>query len=209
VDFGSGVLTSVGSADTFVASYSATGAAQWSKRWGDTGYDYGYGIGVDGAGNVVVTGSFQGTADFGGGPVASLGQFFGADIVLAKYTGAGQYVWAKTFGSGFGEASAGLGVDTTGNISLTGPILGALNFGTGFLFGSGDYDVFVAKFAPNGTNQWSKRRGGSSDDKGRGTAIDTGGNVIVTGNFPSSIDFGGGLMTTNGNSDVFVAKFKP
>jgi hypothetical protein len=84
-----------------------------------------------------------------------------------------------------------------------------LNFGTGFLFGSGDYDVFVAKFTPNGTNQWSKRRGGSSDDKGRGTTIDPDGMVIVTGNFPSSIDFGGGPMTTNGNSNAFLVEFAP
>jgi chitodextrinase len=66
-NFGSTVLTSSGDRDIFIAKYSSSGAYQWSKRFGDTGSDIGYGIGVDTSGNVLVIGQFQGTVDFGGG----------------------------------------------------------------------------------------------------------------------------------------------
>ena len=44
--------------------------------------DYGYSVAVDGYGNVVATGWFQGSADFGGGSLASAG---GYDVFLVKY----------------------------------------------------------------------------------------------------------------------------
>ena len=209
VDFGGGALTSAGSYDVFVAAYSATGAPQWSMRFGDTGYDYGYGVTVDGGGNVLVAGSFQGTVNFGGGPVASVGAFYGADIFMAKYTSAGAYVWAKDFGSGFSEVAYGIAADAGGNISLTGSIVGGVNFGTGYLFGSGNYDIFIARFTPNGTNLWAKRSGGPSDDRGKAVTADSNGNVIATGSFAQSVDFGGGLMTTNGGANAYAVKLTP
>ena len=59
------MLTSGGSGDVFVAEYTPLGALVWAKRFGGPIDDNGRGIAVDGAGNVVVTGSFYGTADFG------------------------------------------------------------------------------------------------------------------------------------------------
>lgn len=40
-------------------------------------------------------------------------------------------------------------------------------------------------------------------------AADKAGSVILVGNFSGSINFGGGLMTSAGASDVFVARFGP
>jgi hypothetical protein len=47
---------------------------------------------VDGGGNVVVTGYFQGTVNFGGGSLTSAG---GTDIFLFKYSAAGAHVWSS------------------------------------------------------------------------------------------------------------------
>ncbi len=81
VDFGGGALTNAGSRDIFLAKYDAAGAHLFSQRFGDTDFDSGAAIAVDGAGNVLVTGSFEGTVDFGGGALTSAGN----DIFLAKY----------------------------------------------------------------------------------------------------------------------------
>ena len=54
----------------------------FSQRFGDTNLDEGLAIAVDGEGNVLVTGGFFGTVDFGGGALLSAGN---ADIFLAKF----------------------------------------------------------------------------------------------------------------------------
>ena len=62
----------------FVAKFDAAGKHLWSQRFGDIGS---YAIAVDRADNVLVTGSFEGTVDFGGGTLTSAGF---SDIFVAK-----------------------------------------------------------------------------------------------------------------------------
>jgi Beta-propeller repeat len=54
VDFGSGVLTSAGGADVFLAKFDASGACLWSKRFGDTADQSGASVATDAAGNVYI-----------------------------------------------------------------------------------------------------------------------------------------------------------
>jgi hypothetical protein len=63
--FGSTALTSKGSGDIFVAKLDSNGKWLWATSAGGTDVDRGFGISVDSASNSNVTGSFQGTADFG------------------------------------------------------------------------------------------------------------------------------------------------
>jgi len=71
VDFDPGVgtanLTSMGAIDVFVSKLDTSGNYAWAKSFGDTSYDYGISIAVDGSGNVYTTGYFQGTVDFNPG----------------------------------------------------------------------------------------------------------------------------------------------
>ena len=103
MDFGGGPLTSAGGPDVFVAKYTAAGAPLWARRAGSTGGDM-KAVAVDGQGNVVVTGYFQGTVDFGAGPLTSAG---GYDIFVLKYSAAGGLPWAKRFGGSKTTAASG------------------------------------------------------------------------------------------------------
>ena len=67
VDFVTGPLASAGSWDIFVAKYAAGGTPLWSKRYGNSGDDYGYAAAFDASGNATVAGTFHDTVDFGGG----------------------------------------------------------------------------------------------------------------------------------------------
>jgi len=66
-----------------VSKYSPAGAHVWTERFGGTTSDIAYGIAADLNGNVVVTGSFQGSADFGGVTLASPGTYDN-DIFLIR-----------------------------------------------------------------------------------------------------------------------------
>ena len=80
----------------------------------------------------------------------------------------------------------------------------------------GGSDAFVAKFSASGVLLWSTYLGGNGDDWATGVAVDSGGNVLVTG-WTRSIDFpvAHALQGTlnNGASparyDAFVAKLDP
>ena len=65
-DPGSGVtnLASAGDQDIFVTKFDGSGNLLWARRIGGSGSDIGFGIDIDSAGNVLVSGRFAGTVDF-------------------------------------------------------------------------------------------------------------------------------------------------
>jgi len=210
-DFGGGVICPASS--IFVVKYSAGGAPVWSRCLGGTsGTGTGRAVAVDGSGNVVVTGSFRGSVDFGGGPLTNVGW---TDIFLAKYSATGAHLWSRRFGGlvqTFDQTGTAVAVDSGGNVIFTGLFQGTADFGGGPLVTAGD-DVFVAKYSPAGQHMWSTHvQGGTglaihSYGKGRGVAVDAAGNVVVTGSFFGTVDFGAGAMTSPLGWSVFVTKY--
>jgi Beta-propeller repeat len=81
IDLGGGKLTSKGSNDWFMASFTSAGAHRWSRSHGSTSSDYGRRVAADSAGNAYFTGTFYSAVDFGGGPLTSKGS---GDIALVK-----------------------------------------------------------------------------------------------------------------------------
>ncbi|TMB49197.1 MAG: PKD domain-containing protein, partial [Deltaproteobacteria bacterium] len=203
VDFGGGVVCPP--AAVFVSKYSQSGAAMWSKcLGGDLGGGTGRAVAVDGNGNVLVTGKFSGTVDFGTGPITSAGA---TDIFLAKYSAAGDPVWSRAFGGGMNDAGNGVAVDRGGNVVLIGTAGGGSDFGGGPIMANG-YSIVVAKFSPTGAHLWSKGIGGDlGGGTGRAVAVDGNGNVLVTGKFSGTVDFGTGPITSAGATDIFLAKY--
>ncbi|HEX9148549.1 MAG TPA: hypothetical protein VF958_05230, partial [Thermoanaerobaculia bacterium] len=181
-NFGGQNLTSAGVNDIFAASYDSTGRELWSKAWGNSADDRGTSIAIDGQGSVIVTGSFTGDVDFGGGRILNSG---GSDIFLVKYSSNGMHQWSRSYGTtaAVGDIANAVAVDGANNVLLTGSIVGAVDFGGGALAGNGSYDVFVAKFRSDATHVWSKRGGALYDDHGWGIAADSTGNVFSTGDF--------------------------
>src|SRR5262249_55883266 len=141
-DFGCGPLTSI-DVDIFVAKLDAKdGACQWAKRFGDAGDQEGVSVAVDGMGNVLVTGIFRDSVDFGGGALPSAG---GSDIFVAKLDANGNHLWSKAFGDLNDQRAFGVAVDSTANVVITGNIKGSVDFGGGVLPSAGGSDIFVAK----------------------------------------------------------------
>jgi len=145
VDFGGGALQSAGLADVFVASYGPTGTHRWSRRFGGTDMDEGYGAAVDGAGNVIVAGQFQISVDCGGLPLTALG---GTDIFVASYESAGTPRWSTRFGGKNLEEAFAVAANGRGTVAVAGEFNGTANLGGPPLTSAGSGDVFVLQIAP-------------------------------------------------------------
>jgi hypothetical protein len=205
-DFGGGPLTSAGGDDAFVAQLDADGGQSWSANFGDASEQDGRSIAVAPADQVVVAGYFLGAMDFGDGPLTSAGL---GDVFVAKLDANGGPLWSKRFGDASDQAGQSVAVDSSGGVLLTGYLAGAADFGGGPLASAGAADVFVAKLDASGAHVWSKRFGDTGSQFGTGVATDAGRNVLVTGYFASSVDFGAGPLTSAGGQDIFIAKFSP
>ncbi len=206
VNFGGGALASAGQQDMFLVKYSAAGAHVWSRRFGGTLSDSGIAVATDPSGNVIVTGTFEGSANFGGGNLSSAGT---KDIFVAKYSSAGAHLWSKRFGSSSAEYSTGIAVDGAGDIIVSGKFPTSISFGGSSLTSAGGDDAFLAKLSgAAGAHVWSKRFGGVSGDSAAGVSVDASNNVAVAGHFGGTVDFGAGALTAS-SIDVFVAKYSP
>ena len=100
-------------------------------------------VAVDASGNVVLTGTFYGTVDFGGGALTSAGS---GDIFVAKFGSGGAHLWSKRFGDGDYQYGIAVAVDASENAIVTGYFFGTVDFGGGAFTSAGSQDIFVVKF---------------------------------------------------------------
>jgi hypothetical protein len=202
--FGEFTLTSQGSADVFVAKLDTNGSTwQWAVSAGGSLEDYVHDIAVDCNGNPSITGDFEGSATFGATTLTSQGS---ADIFVAKLDTNGNWQWAKSGGGSSIERSYDVAVDREGNTCIAGTFMISATFGTTTLTSEGWGDIFVAKLDSGGAWQWAKSAGGDVSDGAWGVAVDTLGNIYLTGVFEGSASFGEITITSKGIIDVFVSK---
>ena len=259
LDFGNNPMTAVGN-DLFVAKFDAAGNHVWSHNFQGTADEYGWDIAVDSAGNVLLTGSFTGTLDFGNNPMTAVGSNLfivkfdgagnhiwsrnfqgisrsivvdsadnviltgmfsgtldfdnnpmtavGSNLFIVKFDGAGNHIWSQNFQGTSEDTSWDIVVDSAGNVVLTGQFFGTLDFGNNPMTAVGGLDLFIAKFDGAGNHIWSRNFQGTASEQGRGIAVDSAGDVLLTGCFTGTLDFGNNPMTAVGNFDLFIAKLR-
>lgn len=172
-------------------------------------------VAVDAAGNIVVTGYFEGEIDLGGGPLPTASESY-PDIFLAKLDPDGKHLWSKRFGSTSTDRGMAVAVDDEGNILLGASFASAMEFDGEPLQASG-YDMLIAKFSPDGDPIWHRVFSDRGEDNGydepHALALDRQGNIFVAGRFSESLVL---AETHQSNTDydenrydAFVAKLDP
>lgn len=173
---------------------------------GSTGDDRLNAMTVDNSGNLITTGYYTGTVDFagGGGDTSSihasltyLGNYT-KDIFVAKYDSAGRHLWSRSFGNdGNNEMGQAVASDASGNIYVAGKTGNGISIRfIDFGCANSDYqgtglNSFVAKLNSQGQCQWVRYVSDNFDDVSTGLAVDTSGNVYMTGSFQSNASFDG------------------
>ena len=202
--FGGTTLSSLGGTDAFLAKYDANGTFLWVRRLGGGQTQAARGVAADSLGNVLVSGQFEGTVDFGGTSLTSTGSF---DHFTAKYSPTGALLWVRKGGGTGSDQGEGVDVDGTNNVVVTGCITGSANFDSIPLNCGGQTDIAVAKYDPNGNILWAQCAGGAQFEFSLGVGSNSIGETFVTGLFQSTVSFGSSVLTSVGSQDVFVAKF--
>ncbi len=135
------------------------------------------------------------------------------DIVIAKVNSiTGAVMWGRQYGAAGSQMCTAIALDDSGNVFAAGSYNGTLGFGTG-LPSYTDYtiqSVWVAKLdGTNGDVISAKTYGGVSKQAPRGIALDSNGNLAITGNMKTSLVFGATTLTGAGGTDGFLAKLNP
>jgi hypothetical protein len=185
--------------DAYVAKLSSSGDFQWNTFLGSSSYDVGINLAVDTGGNVYVVGSSNGTW---GSPIQSYSG--GLDAFVAKLNGSGDLQWNTFLGSSGDDYGFGLALDTGGNVFISGH--SNASWGSPTWPFTGGLDAYVAKLNSNGDLQWNTFLGSSGNDYGSGLAIDTSGNIYVTGQ--SWASWGSPIQPYSGGVNAFVVKIK-
>lgn len=182
----------------------------WGLGFGRIGAQLGRAVAFDPARNVLVAGTFEGEADLSGG-VNAFTTVQGQDVYLAKFDPSGKPLWQRQFGGTGDQTVRGVAVDGQGNVILVGRFTGEMVFGETLHQSNGQGDIFVAKISSSGAVVWSKAYGNDQDQVATAVAVDPSGNVLFTGAFAGTLDFGSGAdqLQSVGALDVFVAKLAP
>ncbi len=204
--FGTTTLTSVGQNDVFVAAFDSAGNPLWAKSWGGITNDEGRGIAYDANGNLIVTGGFSTSVDFGGGAVTSKG---GTDAFVMKLNASHTLAWVQTFGGTLTDEAVSAAVDTSGELLVGGLFESTVSLGSQTLTSAGDKDIFAVKMGSTGSTTWAKQFGSAEADEGVGVAFDAKGNAFVTGYFRTNVDFGTGMQSSAGDDDIFIGAYAP
>jgi len=205
-------LIAVDSSDIFVQKFDPNGNLLWANSIGGSGNDIGKCITTDNAGNVILTG-FWGCSL--GASVSHV--YYGqADLVVSKFNANGNLVWSNyMLGSDYASGN-GVKTDGGGNIYVTGHFAGTIDFdpGPGTVNRTSinsSSDIFLLKLTPTGALSWVNAiEGGAFHNYATAIDIDAFGDIYISGDFGSVVDFDSGpgvmLDTAYNGAGIFILK---
>lgn len=152
----------------------------WTETFNGAGSsnDLIYGVGFDSGGNPVAAGvTFASNGD-------------GDDIWVRKYDTAGGEIWTRTVHSLTSDIGYGVAVAANDDVFVVGSVFTQ----------SDNRDIWLGRFASNGTPGFTRTVNGSDDDadEGLGIAIDSAGNLGVVG-----------YVTQGSDRQIFIRKYNP
>jgi len=153
--------------DYITIKYNSMGVEQWRKQFNGlgNGYDQARDFCLDNFGNIYVTGY----SESGGTSI---------DYATIKYNSAGDRLWVSRYDNvrdNYRDMATAIAVDRSGNVYVTGET------GSSSVHYQSDYTT--VKYNSAGQQQWARHFSGpgDSDDVPADIAVDSSGNVYVTG----------------------------
>ncbi len=205
-------LPGLGSDDVVVLAITETGALRWHQVVGGPLRDRAYGLAIDSAGAVTVTGEYRGAIQVGADllPASDTDQ---DALLLVKLAGAtGEIVWGK----GFPITSAPVGHNAQGSavvvgrddhLWVLGDFVGAIELAPSTTVSSflTSRDLLLLELDPDGELLRHERIGSEDVEEAASVHLADDGSVVIAGTFRASLDLGSDTLVAVGGRDVFVA----
>ena len=188
--------TNAGGSDAVLIKYNSSGTRQWTRLLGSAASDSAWSVGVDGSGNVYISG-------FTAGSLGDQTNSGGTDAFLAKYNPSGTLQWVRQLGNATLTYSYAVAVASSGNAYISGMTRGSLDGETN----AGIQDNFVAKYNSSGARQWTRMLGSAVFDYCYSVAVDASENVYVAGDSYGHFDGWSNTDVSGTTEDLFLAKF--
>lgn len=173
------------------------GTQLWFTELGTNKAEFAGRIVLDHVGGVYITGSTSGAlADN-----ANQGEF---DVFVAKYnTALGKQLWLNQIGSTGRESVVNIAIGNGGDLYIAGHTKGTISGSN--VVNQGDWDAWLGRYdADNGRQMWVTQLGTEKQDLAVGLAVDTLGNVYVSGSTEG--EFPGARQ--KGKRDAWIAKYR-
>ncbi len=164
-------------------------AGEWFRQLGTSSEDHALSVSVGADGSVYAAGF---TSDTLPGQ-SSAGN---DDAFLVKYSGAGDLLWTRQFGSGGHDRVRSVSVDGSGDIYVAGEASGSL-------FGGQGVGAFLVKYSSEGNPLWARQFAPGASDIAFSVSIDGNGNAYVAGYTYGALPG----QTNAGAEDAFLVKY--
>jgi uncharacterized delta-60 repeat protein len=207
-----------GDGDVFVARYDKDGSLLWARRGGSaTLWDHGMGLAPLPDDSFIATGWHGPNSTFNDVPLRSAGR---NDVFVIRYDIDGEILWARRAGGyEFGDEGRAVTVLSDGTILVTGSHRETSTYGEDTpseisFTSAGEHDIFISRYAPDGTFIGAHHSGGIGWDTSHGASALPDGSVLLTGRYAETCTFGIGDpnqtdLTATDNNDVFLMRYGP
>ena len=171
-------------------------SSDWFVQDGTTYQDIPRTVAVDSSGNVYVGGYTKGS--IGGSTIIS--DTNDIDAILVKYDSAGNREWGVSHGTTSQDVIYSMFIDSSDTlwaaVSTSGTWTG--------LTSAGGMDMVILKLSiADGSQQMAVQAGSSSGDEVRSIALDSAGNIVITGNVQAALTG----QEHYGSNDLAILKF--
>lgn len=206
LDLGGGALTATGTSSMFVAGFRPDGTLRSSTRYPVEAILRA--LAISPAGDLAIAGTNFDPIDFGGGALATGGQFLG---VLDTD---GNYVTHRALALEDKSVNLDVGLAFDGDeLVVAGSYTSSIDLGGGPLPSAGALDFYLARFARGGAHRTSRHLGGPGNDGYRGFDGDrisiaaVAGGIVLASGYTGMLDLGDGPHSTvDDQDDIFVLR---
>ncbi|MCC6541106.1 MAG: HYR domain-containing protein, partial [Flavobacteriales bacterium] len=195
----------------FVSAVSSTGTPLWSRlidNPDDSDVEFN-GIAA-GCGGVYITGRSHNSTVFPGGAVSTIPGVHDYFYLASLNPGTGSTQWVRTARSSTPHGMVGNDITIGRNqqIMVSGSMIGTVTTdGGSMIAGDDEPDLFIARFAPDGTAVWYDRSVNDGDEYPLAIAASTPGRYVVGGQYENDLVLGPLTQVNGSGNDLFVAHF--